>query len=133
MAKSRTLVSGFNFENVVDAELLKYTEAVAKATKEVIPKIAKEAAARIRKSAPRGYSGDYSKSWTSMTEIDRLSAKATVYAKSPGYQIAHLLEHGHALRQGGRAKAIPHIKPVEEWAIEESEKRIREAIEGTTT
>lgn len=125
--------NGFNLAAEVNAELVKYTDAIARATREVIPQVAKEAAAKIRKAAPRGRSGDYAKSWTYEAEVDRMGTTARVYAKSPGYQIAHLLEFGHAMRQGGRSTAQPHIKPVEEWAIEETEKRITEAIEGATS
>ena len=44
------------------------------------------------------------------------------------YQLAHLLEHGHALWQGGRADAFPHIAPIAEKAenmlLENIKKRI---------
>jgi hypothetical protein len=58
------------------------------------------------------------------------TAEAIVYGKTGTYQLAHLLENGHARRGGGRnVDAIVHIKPVEEWAIKEVEARIREKVE----
>ena len=43
--------------------------------------------------------------------------------------LAHLLEHGHAKRGGGRVRAIPHIAPAEQTGIEELEKEIAKALE----
>lgn len=106
--------------------------AVAEATSEVIPDLSKEAAKMVRKNAPRRSGkggGEYARTWTSKVEKGRMQTTATVYAKAPGYKLAHLLEFGHANRDGGRTAAIVHIKPVEDWVIEEAEKRIAKAIE----
>jgi hypothetical protein len=40
----------------------------------------------------------------------------------------HLLEKGHALRNGGRARARVHVAPVQDWMNEELRKKIEEAI-----
>ncbi|MCQ4931437.1 HK97 gp10 family phage protein, partial [[Eubacterium] rectale] len=44
------------------------------------------------------------------------------------YQIAHLLEHGHAKRGGGRVAARPHIAPAEENGIQQLEEEIERGI-----
>lgn len=66
----------------------------------------------ISANAPKD-SGAYAKSWTTKaTSETSTSIAMTVYSKSK-YQLAHLLEKGHALRQGGRTRAFPHIAPAE--------------------
>lgn len=51
----------------------------------------------------------------------------TVYNKKH-YQLAHLLEKGHALKGGGRTRAFPHIAPVAEKAQDMLLQNIRKNI-----
>ena len=44
------------------------------------------------------------------------------------YQLTHLLEFGHAKRNGGRVPAEEHIKAVEEKAQKEFEEAIKREI-----
>ena len=46
------------------------------------------------------------------------------------YQIAHLLEHGHAKRGGGRVAARPHIAPAEQAGNEKLVKTIEQKLKG---
>lgn len=96
------------------------TDTVKKAVKKAGTTVRKE----ISDSAPRK-TGRYAASWRSKTTAESAtSMQVTVYSSSR-YMLAHLLEHGHALRNGGRARAIPHIAPAEETG----EKQLMEEIE----
>ena len=85
------------------------TDKVKAAVKKAGTTVRKE----ISSTAPRR-SGKYAESWRSKTTAESsTSMQVTVYSPSR-YMLAHLLEHGHALRNGGRARAFPHIAPAEE-------------------
>lgn len=74
-----------------------------------------------------GGSGKYAKGWTSQAVTGRLSAQGTIYNKDvPG--LPHLLEHGHANRNGGRTPGREHIKPVEEALIKEFEQKVKSKL-----
>lgn len=128
--------STMNFQEVVN-DLLQdyYRDGVVETMTEVIPQVAKEATKKLRQSSPKGASGKYAKGWATKVEKGRISVGATVYGKDGTYQLAHLLEHGHATRNGtGRTfsdtPAYPHIADVEQWAVNEAYNRIMHKLEG---
>ena len=84
---------------------------------------------QIQTTAPSD-TGKYAKSWSvKNTKETSNSLEVTVYSKNR-YQIAHLLEYGHAKRGGGRTKAQPHIAPAEETAISQLERDIKRSLGG---
>lgn len=110
----------------IKALLADYAEDAEDAINAVIPKVAKEAAKRLRKTSPKD-DGEYAKGWKAKTEKTRLGVTGIVYNKDyPG--LVHLLEFGHAKRNGGRTRAFPHVEPVNEWAEEEAIRQIEEAL-----
>ena len=118
----------FNLERAMRDILQDYSVEVAKAAEEAVTEVSKEATKKLRQTSPKR-SGKYGKGWASKVEKTATTAEATVYGKTGTYQLAHLLENGHAKRGGGRVNGNTHIKPVEEWAISEVEKKIREKVE----
>lgn len=116
-----------DLEKTVSKILKDYTTDISEITAEVVPEVAKEATKRLRQSSPKK-TGKYARGWKNEAQKSRLSVSATVYGGSDTYPLAHLLENGHANRGGGRTPAVVHIKPVEEWAVSELEKRITEKV-----
>ena len=118
----------FDLEKAVGDILAEYSVDVSKAAETAITAVAKEATKKLKQSAPRR-TGKYAKGWTSKVDKGFMTVEAVVYGKTGTYQLAHLLEHGHARRGGGRnVDGIVHIKPVEEWAVSEVQKRIKEQL-----
>lgn len=93
--------------------LREYSELADTAMKKAVRKTAASVKNEISENAPER-TGRYAKSWTTKkTKENSHSLEMTVHSKDR-YQIAHLLEKGHAKRNGGRVAAIPHIAPAEE-------------------
>ena len=92
--------------------LTEYADLADSAMKAAVKKTATSVKKEISANAPKR-TGRYAKSWTTKkTKENSHSLEMTVHSKNR-YQIAHLLEHGHAKRGGGRVAAIPHIAPAE--------------------
>ncbi|MGN8712943.1 HK97 gp10 family phage protein [Hornefia butyriciproducens] len=125
---SRT-VSIDEMDNAIMEELEKYADLAADELKAAV----KETAASVRKdiqaSAPVD-TGKYKKSWSvKNVREDSESIELVVHSRNR-YQIAHLLEHGHAKRGGGRVAAKPHIASAEQRGNEKLVQTIEQKLKG---
>lgn len=99
------------------------TEDVKQAVKDVGDTVKKE----IRANAPKD-TGDYAKSWAVRKSKETSnSLTMTVYSRNR-YYLAHLLEFGHAKRNGGRVAGKSHIAPAEERGIQQLEEEIERSL-----
>ena len=109
--------------------LTEYADASADLVKESVQDVSKEVKKEITQNAPKR-TGAYKKSWAvKKTEETSNSLVMTVHSKNR-YQIAHLLEHGHAKRGGGRVAAIPHIEPAEKSGAKRLQQRIERGLKA---
>ena len=109
-----------------------YEESVIETVQRMTNELAKEGLSKVKAASPvSGKSpkrSAYKSGWSKKVITNRMGASAIIYnGKYPG--LVHLLEKGHALRNGGRSTAFPHVAPVEEWMNSELQKRIKEAIQ----
>ena len=116
-----------NLASEVMKGLNEYAELADVSMKKAVRKTATAVKNEISANAPKK-SGRYKKSWTARkTRENSHTLEMTVHSKDR-YQIAHLLEHGHAKRNGGRVAAIPHIAPAEEHGAELLESLIEKEL-----
>lgn len=113
--------------NEIMKGLEKYKDLSTDAMKESVEKVAKDVKKNIQSKAPV-LTGKYKKSWK-VTKTDENNERLVMTVHAGRYQLTHLLEHGHAKRNGGRTKAIPHIAPAEEEGVKELEDDIKDALE----
>ena len=125
---SRT-VSIDEMDNAIMEELEKYADLAADELKAAV----KETAASVRKDIQAGApvdTGKYKKSWSvKNVREDSESIELVVHSRKR-YQIAHLLEHGHAKRGGGRVAAKPHIASAEQRGNEKLVQTIEQKLKG---
>lgn len=94
-----------------------YVENIEDDVKDVTDKITKEAVNELKSISPRGKGTrekPYYKGWTKQVDKQSKGIYSIKIHNKTNYQLTHLLEFGHATRNGGRTKAIPHIRPTEE-------------------
>ena len=113
----------------VEKILTEYGENVQQNLGTIVKEMSKKGAQTLRSQARGtfGGTGAYAKGWTSTAQTGRLSAQGTIYNQDlPG--LPHLLEHGHANRNGGRTAGRVHIATVESALIKEFESKVKSKL-----
>lgn len=123
-----------NFSKEVEKILDAYSDEISNNLDDIIKKMGQKGSQLLRnessKAFPKGQgqsTGKYAKGWTATFQKNRLYASVTIHnSKTAG--LAHLLEHGHVIRSGGRNagkySGKEHIAPVEKVLIEEYQKEV---------
>ena len=125
MAGDRCTVS--QMADVIMEGLEEYAQLAADDMKKAVKKAGTQARKDIQENAPV-MTGAYAKSWAAKTTKKTANAMEIVVYSRNRYQLAHLLEFGHALRKGGRTRAFPHIAPAEERAAQTLEREVEKAL-----
>lgn len=130
---SNQKISVDNLAKAIQAQLKEFEGFTDEAVNQGLSETAKNAVRKLKVAHPAGAKDwkEYNSGWTlKMTKRDH---SATVH-NADHYQLTHLLEHGHAIKKGGRevghAQAFEHITPVYEEAQTELLENIRKNLNG---
>lgn len=104
------------YSNLLEDDL---QQAIADSSKELVQDLKNHSPVR---KGPAG--GDYAKGWA----IKKKGKLRNIVHNKTDYRLTHLLEKGHAKRNGGRVAAQVHIAPAEQRAIADFLERIERAI-----
>lgn len=113
--------------DAIMSELNDYLALTSDGVKATVKKVGNSVRDEIRATAPKK-TGDYAKSWSVKNTRETANAlEVTVYSRNR-YQLAHLLEFGHAKRGGGRVSGKAHIAPADQNGIDLLEKEIERCL-----
>lgn len=120
MAKTKSV--SIEMKRILD----EFDDKVNRVLDEAANETADEAADKLRNTSPKK-SGEYASGWTVKKE-----GAGDVVVHNTHYQLTHLLENGHVIRNKkgtyGRTSGKKHIKPVETWANREFQNKIERGL-----
>ena len=109
--------------------LEEYADGVTDGVKEAVSTVGKETAKALRASSPKR-TDSYRKGWRVKNTKENSQEKIVTVHNATDYQLTHLLENGHANRDGTFTPAHKHIKPAEEAAMRSLEEKVKIVIKG---
>ncbi len=108
-------------------ELLnEYSLEVQEAITHESESVAKEGASKLKQTSPKR-TGAYAKGWRSKTEKGNGYVSSIIY-NATNWQLTHLLEKPHLLRNGKVSNPKVHIAPIEQECIKRYETSVEEII-----
>lgn len=122
-------ISVEDLARAVADELGAYDQEVTDGIKQAVKEAADECRDEIKRNSPKR-TGKYRRGWKDKVLYESPNdIRVTVYNRT-SYQLTHLLENGHAKRDGGRVEGKPHIAPAEKNAEDKLLKMAKVVIKG---
>lgn len=108
----------------IESEVRNWTKDVVDDIDDITNDITKIGVKTLRVTSPKRR-GDYAKNWT----YQKLkNGERVIFQKSPTSRLTHVLEKGHAKRNGGRVAPQVHIAPVEEELVSNYINRVEKRL-----
>jgi hypothetical protein len=108
----------------IESEVRNWTKDIVDDIDDIKKDITKNGVKQLRRGSPKR-TGDYAKNWTSQK---LKNGDQVIYQKSPTSRLTHVLEKGHAKRNGGRVNPQVHIAPVEEELVSDYINRVEKRL-----
>lgn len=134
MSKKETVVPS-ELTGAIEDIIKEYSDEVVAKLPEIVKAAAKKTVKTLKKESGSIGGTKYRGSFKSKKEATATSSTTKYVVYSTQYRLAHLLEHGHVIRNRpggpvyGVTRAFPHWKPAEKAGIEQMEEDIRKAVE----
>lgn len=119
-----------NLNKVIMDELTLYTSEIKEKTDKRTAECMEKLVKKTKDTAPVGHRKKHYKSYITSKKLS--NGRYMWYVKAPEYRLSHLLENGHALRNGGRTKGTHFISKANEQIQKELEEGIRKDIENAS-
>lgn len=123
-------MANINLSTDLKKYLNNYTSALQKSLRRLTDKSANGLRKTLRRDSP-SRTGEYAKGWKVSVTSDTYSKYEKTVHNGKHYRLTHLLEDGHRLKSGGRARARPHIAKAAEETINDYEKSVETLIKKT--
>ena len=112
--------------DAVTKEVKLYTEAVDEGIAEELLATTTLVLKEVKSTAPKR-TGKYARSFIATDESIIANRRYAIWSKK-NYRRVHLLEFGHAKKNGGRVEGRPHLGPAYDKYVPEMEDNIKKII-----
>lgn len=125
-----TGISVDQLSEAISKELTLYSESITEGIKKEAKKSMSRLVKETKATAPVGKRRKhYRDSITSKKQSESYRSVSYLwYVKGSDYRLSHLLENGHALRNGGRTRATHFIKNASDSVLEDYVRAVEEVV-----
>lgn len=124
-------ISIADFEQELQKKLNLYSDEITNGMNAVIEDMAEKGLQEIKhQSETAGFNNRvYAQGWSKVIRKSTVTKRVglTLFNKKH-YRLTHLLEYGHATRNGGRTRSFPHISKAQDNIEEQTVKELKEMI-----